>query len=101
MARLAMVVKEEKRKKLAKKYSVKRADLKKKCIDQTLPEEEREAARVAIQKLPRNSAPSRQRNRCELTGRVRGFLGDFGLCRNEFRRLASYGQIPGVTKASW
>ncbi len=101
MARLAMVVKEVKRKKLAAKHAVKRAELKKKCIDQTIPEEEREAARIAIQKLPRNSAPSRQRNRCKLTGRVRGFLGDFGLSRNEFRRLASFGQIPGVTKASW
>lgn len=101
MARLAMRVKEDKRTKLVKKYAVKRADLKKKCIDQTIPDEEREAARIAIQKLPRNSAPSRQRNRCKLTGRSRGYVGDFGLCRNEFRRLASYGQIPGVTKASW
>ena len=101
MARLAMVVKEVKRKKLAAKYAVKRADLKKKCIDQSLSEEERDAARTAIQKLPRNSAPSRQRNRCALTGRSRGYVGDFGLSRNEFRRLASYGQIPGVTKASW
>ena len=101
MARLAMIVKEDKRTKLVKKYAVKRAELKKKCIDQTIPDEEREAARIAIQKLPRNSAPSRQRNRCKLTGRSRGYVGDFGLCRNEFRRLASYGQIPGVTKASW
>ncbi len=101
MARLAMIVKEDKRTKLVKKYAAKRADLKKKCIDQTIPDEEREAARIAIQKLPRNSAPSRQRNRCKLTGRSRGYVGDFGLCRNEFRRLASYGQIPGVTKASW
>lgn len=101
MARLAMRVKEIKRSKLAAKYAVKRADLKKKCIDTTISDEEREAARTAIQKLPRNSAPSRQRNRCKLTGRSRGYVGDFGLCRNEFRRLASYGQIPGVTKASW
>lgn len=101
MARLAMRVKEIKRSKLAAKYAVKRADLKKKCIDMTISDEERELARTAIQKLPRNSAPSRQRNRCKLTGRARGYVGDFGLCRNEFRRLASYGQIPGVTKASW
>ena len=94
-------MKEVKRTKLVTKYAAKRADLKKKCIDMTISDEEREAARVAIQKLPRNSAPSRQRNRCQLTGRSRGYVGDFGLCRNEFRRLASYGQIPGVTKASW
>ena len=101
MARLAMRVKEDKRLKLATKHAAKRADLKKKCIDMTLSDEERDAARIAIQKLPRNSAPSRQRNRCKITGRARGYIGDFGLCRNEFRRLASYGQIPGVTKASW
>lgn len=101
MARLAMRVKEEKRIKLTAKYAAKRADLKKKCIDTTLPDEERELARIAIQKLPKNSAKERQRRRCKLTGRPRGFIGDFGICRNEFRRLASYGQIPGVTKASW
>ncbi|MDX9730420.1 MAG: 30S ribosomal protein S14 [Bdellovibrionales bacterium] len=101
MARLAMRVKEQKRLKLATRYNAKRADLKKKAIDFNLTEEERDAARVALQKLPKNSAPARQRKRCKLTGRPRGFVGDFGICRNEFRRLASYGQIPGVTKASW
>ena len=101
MARLAMRVKETKRLKLAARYATKRADLRKKCIDQNLSEEEREAARVAMQKLPKNSAPERQRKRCKLTGRSRGYIGKFGLCRNEFRRLANFGQIPGVTKASW
>lgn len=101
MARLAMRVKEQKRAKMAAKHSAKRAELRKKCIDMTLSDEERDQARIAIQKLPKNSAKERQRNRCKLTGRARGFIGDFGLCRNEFRRLASYGQIPGVTKSSW
>lgn len=101
MARLGMRVKEQKRLKMAARYAVKRAELRKKCIDQKLSEEEREAARIAIQKLPKNSAPERQRNRCKLTGRSRGYIGKFGLCRNEFRRLANFGQIPGVTKASW
>lgn len=101
MARLAMRMKEVKRAKLTAKYAAKRADLRKKSIDMTLTEEERDAARFGLQKLPRNSAPARIRNRCQLTGRSRGYIGDFGLCRNEFRRLASYGQIPGVTKASW
>ena len=93
MARLAMRVKEQKRAKLASKHSAKRAELRKKCIDMKLSEEEREQARIAIQKLPKNSAKERQRNRCKLTGRARGYIGDFGLCRNEFRRLASYGHI--------
>ena len=101
MARLAMRVKEQKRIRMATKYATKRAELRKRCVDLALPEEECELARVAIQKLPKNSAPTRQRRRCGLTGRSRGYIGKFGLCRNEFRRLANFGQIPGVTKASW
>ncbi|MBC7424990.1 MAG: 30S ribosomal protein S14 [Bacteroidia bacterium] len=54
-----------------------------------------------LQKLPRNSSPVRQRNRCKLTGKPRGYIRQFGLCRNQFRELASNGKIPGVTKASW
>ena len=55
----------------------------------------------ALQKLPRNSSPVRLRNRCKLSGRPRGYIRDFGLCRNMFREMASMGKIPGVTKASW
>ncbi|MFN4972983.1 MAG: 30S ribosomal protein S14 [Bacteroidota bacterium] len=55
----------------------------------------------ALQKLPRNASPVRLKNRCKLTGRPKGYMRDFGICRNQFRELASKGKIPGVTKASW
>lgn len=101
MARLAMRVKEQKRTALSKKYAAKRTELRARSVDMKLSEEERQDARTRLNKLPKNSAPARIRNRCSNTGRPRGFLKKFGLCRNEFRRLANYGQIPGVTKASW
>lgn len=101
MARLAMRVKETKRKNLAKKFATKRDELRERAVNMKLSDEERQDARTRLNKLPKNSAPTRQRNRCALTGRARGYLGKFGLCRNEFRRLASFGHIPGVTKSSW
>jgi len=101
MARLSAVVKNKKREKLAKRYAPKMAELKKRAIDPKLTDEERDAARNALQKLPRNGNPIRIRNRCELTGRPRGFYRDFKLSRNKFRELANNGLIAGVTKASW
>jgi small subunit ribosomal protein S14 len=101
MARLAMRMKDKKRAALAAKYKTKRLELRAKAVDMKLSEEERQEARTKLNKLPKNSAPARIRNRCELTGRSRGFLRKFGVCRNEFRRLANFGQIPGVTKSSW
>jgi small subunit ribosomal protein S14 len=101
MARLSAVVKNKKREKLAKKYGPKAADLRAKAVDMKLSEEDREAARLKLQKIPRNGNPARVRNRCELTGRPRGFYRDFKLSRNKFRELANNGLIPGVTKASW
>ena len=101
MARLAMRIKDQKKAKLVAKHIVKRRDLRARAVNMKLSEEDRQEARTKLNKLPKNSAPARVRNRCKLTGRARGFLGKFGLCRNEFRRLASFGQIPGVTKASW
>ena len=101
MARLAMRVKEEKRKRLMKRYDERRKQLRAAAINMKLSEEEREQARVSLNKLPKNSASERQRNRCMLTGRPRGYLGKFGLGRLKFRQLASLGLIPGVTKASW
>lgn len=101
MARLSAVVKNKNREKLASKYGPKAAALRAAAIDQKLSEEEREAARAKLQKLPRNGNPNRVRNRCELTGRSRGVYRDFKLCRNKFRELANNGLIPGVTKASW
>ncbi len=101
MARLSAVVKNKKREKLAKKIGPKAAELRKKSLDMKLSEEEREAARIKLQDLPRNGNPNRVRNRCELTGRPRAFYRDFKLSRNKFRELANNGLIPGVTKASW
>lgn len=101
MARLSAVVKNKKREKLAAKYGPKAAALRAQAIDPKLSDEEREAARAKLQKLPRNANPNRVRNRCELTGRPRAFYRDFKLCRNKFRELANNGLIPGVTKASW
>jgi small subunit ribosomal protein S14 len=101
MARLSAVIKNNKRQKLAKKFGPKAAELRKKAIDSKLTEEERDAARAKLQKIPRNANPNRVRNRCELTGRPRAFYRDFKLSRNKFRELANNGLIPGVTKASW
>jgi small subunit ribosomal protein S14 len=101
MARLAMRVKDKKRLALSKKYNAKRIELRATAVNMKLTDDERQEARTKLNKLPKNSAPTRIRNRCALTGRARGYLGKFGLCRNEFRRLASFGQIPGVTKSSW
>ncbi len=101
MARLSAVVKNKKREKLAKKYGPKAAELRKKAIDVKLSDEERDAARLKLQAIPRNANPNRVRNRCELTGRPRAVYRDFKLCRNKFRELANNGLIPGVTKASW
>ncbi|MEK7356804.1 MAG: 30S ribosomal protein S14 [Bdellovibrionota bacterium] len=101
MARLGKRVANKKRIALAAKFRVKRDELRTRSVNMKLSDEERFDARTRLNKLPKNSAPTRIRNRCKLTGRSRGFIGKFGLCRNEFRRLASFGQIPGVTKSSW
>ena len=101
MARLAMRIKDKKRIALVAKFRVKRTELRERSVNMKLTEDERQAARTGLNKLPKNSAAARIRNRCASTGRARGYIGKFGLCRNEFRRLASFGQIPGVTKASW
>jgi small subunit ribosomal protein S14 len=101
MARLSAVIKNKKREKLAKKFGPKASLLRKKAIDPKISDDEREAARLKLQKIPRNGNPNRVRNRCELTGRPRAVYRDFKLCRNKFRELANNGLIPGVTKASW
>src|SRR5688572_29431944 len=99
MAKLSAVVKNNKRQKLAKRYAPKAALLRAKAVDAKLSEEERDAARAKLQKIPRNGNANRVRNRCELTGRPRAVYRDFKLCRNKFRELANNGLIPGVTKA--
>lgn len=101
MARLSAVIKNKKREKLAKKYGPKAAALREQAVDMKLSEEERDAARLKLQAIPRNGNPNRVRNRCELTGRPRAVYRDFKLSRNKFRELANNGLIPGVTKASW
>jgi len=101
MARKAMVEKEERRARLVKMNWEKRQDLKKKSLDMNLPEEEREKARTALNKMSPNTSAVRMRNRCKITGRSRGFLRKFKLSRLTFREMASNGLIPGVTKSSW
>jgi len=101
MAKLALINREEKRRKLVEKYAAKRAALIAQIKDMNLSEEERMVARLKLQQLPRNASPVRGRNRCALTGRPRGVFRKFGLCRNKLRELAFRGEVPGVTKASW
>jgi small subunit ribosomal protein S14 len=96
-----MINREKKRTLLAQRYAAKRKALKIAITDQDLSIEERDAARVKLQKLPRDSSPSRGRNRCRLTGRPHGYYRKFGLARNELRRLAMEGHVPGLVKASW
>ncbi len=89
MAKLSVIARQAKRERLVSTYAAKRKALK-------------EAGDyLALDKLPRNASPVRLKNRCKLTGRPRGYLRKFGVCRNVFRQMASDGKIPGVTKSSW
>ncbi len=101
MARLSVINREEKRRKLVKKFAAKRLELKSKLYDASLSEEERQLARAQFESLPRNTSECRLRNRCQITGRPRGVFRKFGLCRNKIREYAMKGEIPGVVKASW
>ena len=101
MAKLSLIQRETKREQLVAKFAKKYAELKAVIDDAKRPEEERYAARLELQKLPRNANPTRLRNRCGLTGRPRGTFRKFGLARNKIRELAFKGDIPGVVKASW
>jgi small subunit ribosomal protein S14 len=101
MAKKSSVEKNKRRERMVKQYSAKRAKLKAIADNKELPMEERFAARLKLAELPRNSAPSRVRLRCELTGRPRGNYRKFKLSRIALRDLASTGQIPGMVKSSW
>ena len=101
MAKVALIQRELKRERLAAKFAKKHAELKAVANDAGKSPEERDAARMALQKLPRNANPTRQRNRCELTGRPRGTFRQFGLGRAKIREIAFAGGIPGATKGSW
>jgi small subunit ribosomal protein S14 len=101
MAKLSLINRELKRTLLVKKYKGKRDALNEIINDSKRSDEERMEARHKLQALPRNSSPSRQRNRCALTGRPRGTYSKFGLARNKLRDAIMSGLVPGVTKGSW
>jgi small subunit ribosomal protein S14 len=101
MAKKSMIARENKRTKLVAKYEVKRRALKELIRDPNTSFDDREAALLKLQKLPRDSSPSRLRNRCQLTGRPHGFYRKFGLSRNKLREATMRGDVPGLSKASW
>ncbi len=101
MAKLSAVLRNDNRKRLVAQYAERRTSLKAVIRSQVSSEEQKQEAQQALQKLPRNSSPVRVRNRCAISGRVRGYLGRFGMSRVDFRLLALKGQIPGVRKSSW
>ena len=101
MAKKSMIARDVKRVRLAAKYATKRAELKKIISDPNISMEEKEVAVVKLQKLPRDSSRSRQRNRCAISGRPHGFYRKFGLARNKLRENVMQGNVPGVVKASW
>jgi small subunit ribosomal protein S14 len=101
MAKTSVVERQKKREILVKRNWEKREELKKTARDMKLSEEERQAARIQLNKMKRNTSPVRLRNRCKLTGRPRGNLRKFKVSRLCFREMALFGLIPGVTKSSW
>jgi small subunit ribosomal protein S14 len=101
MAKTSSIEKNKRRRKLVAQYADKRNRLKAVADDMSKPTEERFAARLKLAELPRNSSKTRIRNRCELTGRPRGYYRKLKMCRNQLRELASMGQIPGMVKSSW
>ena len=101
MAKLSLINRDIKRAKLAAKFAARRTALKAIISDQSKTDEERYQARLALQQIPRNANPTRQRNRCVVTGRARGVYSKFGLARHKLREMAMRGEIPGMTKASW
>jgi small subunit ribosomal protein S14 len=101
MAKTSSIERNKKRERLAKKYAARRAKLRAQALNEDLPLEERFAARLKLAQLPRNSSATRVRNRCELTGRPRGFYRKLKLSRIALRDLASKGQVPGMIKSSW
>ncbi len=101
MAKLALINRQQKRVKLVAKYAKKRAALEAIIDNARVSDEDRYAARLKLQELPRNANPTRLRNRCAITGRPRGVFSKFGLGRNKLREYAMRGEIPGIVKASW
>ncbi len=101
MAKTSSVEKNNRRAKMVEQYAAKRAKLKEMAVDDRLSPEERFGARLKLAELPRNSSPTRIRNRCEITGRPRAVYRKFKLSRLALRQLASLGALPGVVKSSW
>jgi len=101
MAKKSAIEKNNRRIRLSKQYAGRRERLKAIAADASLPQEERFVARLKLAELPRNSSPTRVRNRCELSGRPRGYYRKFKMSRIALRDLASAGKIPGVVKSSW
>jgi small subunit ribosomal protein S14 len=101
MAKLSSINRNNKRKRMAKQYAAKYAKLKAQANDKSLDDGERLIARLKMAEIPRNANPTRIRNRCELSGRPRGYYRKFKLSRIALRELANKGLIPGVTKSSW
>lgn len=101
MAKLALINRDEKRRKMVEKYAAKRKELLAVITDADKSDEVRFEARLKLQALPRNSSPVRLRNRCKLTGRPRGVYRKFGLGRSKLRDFVMRGEVPGMTKASW
>ncbi len=101
MAKKSMIARDVKRKKIAAKYAKKRVELKKLISDESTDYDTRWQAMIELQKLPRDSSTSRQRNRCAISGRPRGYFRRFGVSRNMLRELVLRGEAPGVVKSSW
>jgi len=101
MAKLSQINRNKKREKMVAQYAAKRAALKAKADDMSVPAEERFSARLKLAKLPRNSARTRIHSRCQLSGRPKGFYRKLKVSRIAIRDLANFGQAPGMTKASW
>ena len=101
MAKKSKIMHNMKRRRLVEMYASKRKDLLSKIKDPNLSYEEKQMYRLKLEKLPKNSNPNRVRNRCNLTGRPRGYYRRFGLSRISLREMANQGLIPGITKASW
>lgn len=101
MAKKSKIAANEQRKVIVARYAAKRLELKKALVSPSSSDEEREAARVGLQKLPRDASPVRLRGRDAIDGRPRGFLKQFGVSRVRFRDMAHRGELPGITKSSW
>ena len=101
MAKKSMLERERKREKLVKRYAAKRAQLKEIIRSPNSSDDERDAAQIKLQKMPRDASASRLHNRCALTGRPHGYYRKFGLARTKLREATMNGEIPGLRKASW